>query len=102
MGELTKDFEEILYVLFLAAPFVFITPFGPRGVLAFYIFMVLAALELLAYSMKGKETVSMKVAKPLIAVALSTVLIYTYIFGMNGTASRDRLEHLKQEVNAGA
>lgn len=132
LGELTNDFEAVLYALFfgsivisvilfvsdkmyktrilyylfgvafMIAPFVFITPFGPRGVLASYIFMVLIALEMLAYSLKGKEAMSMKVAKPLMAVALSTVLIYAYIFGMNGAASRDRLEHLQQEVNAGA
>ncbi|MDN3450129.1 hypothetical protein QMA09_08000 [Planococcus sp. APC 3906] len=64
--------------------------------------MVLVALELLAYSLKDKEAALLKVTKPLMVVALSAVLIYIYIFGMNCAASCDRLKQLEQDVNAGA
>lgn len=128
LGEFTNDFEAILCALFFAsivvavalfvrdkvfkarllyylfaivfliAPFIFITPFGPRCVFASYIFMVLVTLELIAYLMKETSLSFKPFAKPLIALTMSVVVFYLFVFIMNGSASRDRLAHLQEKV----
>lgn len=71
----------------MGASYVLIPPFETLGVLAYYFFMVLASLKLLAYYWQDKEVISIKLSKPLIVLALSIILIYTYTFGMNDAVS---------------
>lgn len=84
-------------VVFLIAPFIFITPFGPRVVFATYVFMVLVCLELFVYL---TESLSYnKLIQPLIVILVVLVMGYGFIFTMNGITSRERLIHLESEID---
>lgn len=88
-------------VILLTAPFVFITPYGPRAALASYVFLVLIGLELYFYN-ETRFNWSSKLLKPLIYIAIVLILFYSVIFSMIGTTNRERLNYLKLEVEAGA
>lgn len=86
-------------VVLLIAPFIFISPFGPRCVFASYVFMVLVCLELFSYLTNSSTFSYKKLIKPLLATIFVLIIGYAYIFAMNGSTSRERLLHLKEEVN---
>src|SRR5690606_16026446 len=85
-------------VILLTAPFIFITPFGPRCVLASYIFMVIISLELFVYVLKENNW-SEKVFTPiLLYVAIVFTFVYFFVFSMNGQVNRERLVHIEKEL----
>ncbi|PSL40665.1 hypothetical protein B0H99_104127 [Planomicrobium soli] len=131
LGQYTNDFEAILSILFvisvfgaivlfvkdhsyktrliyylaaivfLVAPFVFITPFGPRCVFASYIFMILLSLELLAYLLQEKQVISSYVRYSLVPLVAVAVIFLAFVFSMNGITSRERLVNLQEKVAEG-
>ncbi|MBS4218955.1 hypothetical protein KHA96_11575 [Bacillus sp. FJAT-49711] len=86
-------------IVLLTAPFIFITPFGPRCVFASYTFMVLVALELFSYLTKTLSWDSKYLKKPLLSLSCVIIIVYVFILSMNGTTNRDRLAHLENEVS---
>lgn len=131
LGEFTNDFEAILSIVFiiaviaaitlfvndfaykarllyylvaivmLVAPFVFITPFGPRCVFASYIFMIVLSLELLSYLTRDKKWISTYLVYSLTPVSIIAVVFLVFVFSMNGVTSRERLVHLQDQVTDG-
>lgn len=88
-------------VVLLSAPFVFITPYGPRAALASVVFLILAALELFAYNSKLSSWSNKSIYKPLIPAILVLIIGYSYVFATIGQVNKERIALLKEEVHAG-
>lgn len=85
-------------VILLTAPFIFVTPYGPRGVLASYLFFVLFGIELFMYCTNKFSWPSKLFVKPLVCAAFLLVLSYVHIFSEIGLANRERLAFLESEL----
>lgn len=85
-------------IVLLTAPFVFVTPYGPRASLGSFVFMVLLGLELFSYN---KETLSWSIKNftiPAISTVLVLVIGYTFVFTTIGVSNRERLSQLNAGV----
>lgn len=89
-------------VVLLTAPFVFITPYGPRAALATYLFLVLIGIELFQYNKSNLQWSSSVVKRVLIYTTIILFLFYSIVFTRIGMTNRDRLIHLKSEAESGA
>ncbi len=85
-------------VILLTAPFIFVTPYGPRGVLASYLFLVLFGIELLTYCGSKLSWSTALFIKPLICATLILVVSYVNIFMSIGDVSRERLSYLELKL----
>ncbi len=88
-------------VVLLSAPFVFITPYGPRAALASVVFLILAALELFVYNSKMSSWSTKSLFKPLVPAVLVLIIGYGYVFATIDQANKERIALLKEEIQAG-
>lgn len=89
-------------VVLLTAPFVFITPYGPRAALASYVFLVLISLELFSINYNLLNWSNKNLVIIFASTATVLVLFYTTIFTMIGVTDRERMNYLESEVSFGA
>lgn len=94
----TRLLYYICGVVLLTAPFIFVTPYGPRGALASFIFLILIGLELFSYNSRHFNFEKGLLTKPLLITAIVLIVFYTTIFFSNGLVNRDRLNNLDAEV----
>ncbi|WP_284139005.1 DUF6056 family protein [Virgibacillus sp. LDC-1] len=127
LGELTNDFEAIFSILYflsiiitvilyvkdstiktrllyyisgvvlLSAPFVFITPYGPRAALAPIVFLMLIGLEIYNYNIRNTDKTNEKLLPVFLSIALFVAITYASIFTIIGKAERDRIALIEQE-----
>lgn len=86
-------------IVLLTAPFVFITPYGPRCVFGTYTFMVLFIIELIVYLKDSYEWKYNSLTKALLALNVVIIIAFTFIIGMNGNAERERIQALEKNLN---
>jgi len=103
-----KDIETIARLLYylcgvvlLIAPFIFITPYGPRAALASYAFLILMGLELYFVNRNLLNWSNNFLNKLFLCIATVFILFYASIFTMIGHANRERLNFLQSEVEVG-
>lgn len=85
-------------VILLTAPFVFITPYGPRAAFAAYLFLILIGLELFNYNKNRLKWTSFNVNKILIYSSVILIIFYSLIFTRIGNTERERLDYLQSEI----
>lgn len=90
----------LLSVIVLAAPFLVVTPIGPRCFLASYTFFVLFLIELAAYLTEEKMVNWKTLNKPILFATLALMLSYIYVFIMIGHASRERISEIHSQVES--
>ncbi|QQE79062.1 DUF6056 family protein [Alicyclobacillus sp. SO9] len=84
----------------LAAPFLVVTPFGPRCFLSSYTFFTLFAIESLAYIIELKQW-QFSLKKPLLLAAITLMASYAYVFTFIGYTAHDRVSLIHQQVGQG-
>ncbi|BAK94942.1 hypothetical protein TEH_16150 [Tetragenococcus halophilus NBRC 12172] len=94
-----RSFSYIIISLLLIAPFLIVTPYGPRNILTSYVFLGLALFELLRYTkIDFTSRWSKKIALILVACL---ALFFLDLHGINKFEDSQRIAQLKQEVNSG-
>src|SRR5699024_5131198 len=105
IGDKNIKMKLLLYfsgVIILSIPFIFITPYCTRAVLALFLFLVLSALELYNYNMQIYNWSNDIAKKILIFSTIILLIFYSIIFTRIGNTSRDRIQYLNEEVEKGA
>lgn len=90
----------LISVIILAAPLIFVHPFGPRCFLAPYTFFVLSAIEMSIYIIDNKYF-NLKVLNKIFCIgAIFVCSCYIYAFTMNGAVNRERIDYIKNHVKS--
>ncbi|MBP0724965.1 hypothetical protein J5Y03_07150 [Bacillus sp. RG28] len=89
-----------LSAIVLAAPLIFVQPFGPRCFIAPYTFYVMVTIQLGQYIIEKKYFNLFSLNKLFTIFALFVSACYIYIFTMNGMVDRQRMDYIHQQVNA--
>jgi hypothetical protein len=88
-----------LSAIVLAAPLIFVQPFGPRCFIAPYTFYVMVTIELGRYILEKNYFNLFSLNKLFTIFALFVSACYIYIFTMNGMVDRQRIEYIHEQVN---
>lgn len=90
-----------LSAVIIAAPFLVITPFGPRNILTSYAFFTIVAVELGAYIIEKGYFQLSALNKLFTILVLFISGLYIYVFTMNGMVDRQRIDYIQEQVEAG-
>ncbi|AYW48785.1 hypothetical protein C7K38_10575 [Tetragenococcus osmophilus] len=92
-----RAFSYITISLLLVAPFLIVTPYGPRNILTSYVFLGLALFELILHTkINLADRRNQKVA---LTFVFCISLFFIGMHGVNRYEESQRILHLKQELN---
>lgn len=90
----------LISIVLLAAPLVFVHPFGPRNFIAPYSFFVMIAIELSVYIAKNNYLNVIPIKKLVTFASIFITICYIYVFTSIGSVNRERLHHINQKIEA--
>ncbi|MDN6572144.1 MAG: hypothetical protein L0L22_14245, partial [Staphylococcus equorum] len=92
-------FSYITISLLLVAPFLIVTPYGPRNILTSFVFLGLALFELISYIKINLESQLVKKISLLFIFCIS--IFFIGMHGLNKYEENQRIAQLKQDVALG-
>ncbi|MDN6836133.1 MAG: hypothetical protein L0L86_08350 [Lactococcus lactis] len=94
-----RSFSYIAISLLLVAPFLIVTPFGPRNILTSYVFLGLALFELVIHI---KISLASQLSKEIaLTLVICTSLFTIGLHGVNKYEESQRITYLNQQLRSG-
>lgn len=93
------SFSYIGISLLLVAPFLIVTPYGPRNILTSYVFLGLALFELISHT---KLNLAGQLSKKIALMLVTCIsLFFISLHGINKYEESQRIDQLKVDLNLG-